>query len=132
MLTDLTEEGHASWYCRGCDETHTAHISHPQMEWVPQEHVEAIKSRFQAMGIVDQTEAERLAQQVMAHHDTISLPPCKSGRLFLKASFTDEELAAPNMSHPEAGQPTESHAAAHRHMQLAKQMALIGKGKPGN
>lgn len=133
MLTDLTDDGHASWYCHRCDETHTAHISHPQMEWVPQEHVEAIKSRLRGMGH-DEATAQQLAQQAMAHHDTISLPPCKSGRMFLKAAFTDEELAAPNMihpeEHPEAGQPTESHAAAHRHMKLASQLALIGKVKP--
>ena len=131
MLTDLKEDGTARWTCHKCGSENQAHVSHEHMEWTPRPHIDAVKARFVFNG-VEETEAERLAQAALGgQSDTIKTPPCPcgAGGWFLKVNFTPEELRAPNML-DEQGNPTPSHAAAHRHMALVEHMKAAGKGKP--
>lgn len=80
-LHHLDESGNLGWHCphnpedRGaCGAHNTAHISHDQVEWI---------------GTPD----------IPEHHHSIALPPCSGcgARTFLKVSFTEQELKAPNM-----------------------------------
>ncbi len=67
-------------------------------------------------------------EEVQAHPNghVVRLPVCGCGRVtVLKTHFTPEELAAPNMI-DEAGQPTASHAVAHRHLQLIEKLTAKG------
>ena len=124
MLLELTNDGTATWTCPHCQTAQDAHVSHPQMEWTPRQHLEALLAR----GL---SEAEAQAA-LSTMSDMVALPPCDCGtRTFLKTSFTAEELNAPNMR-DERGNLTESHAAAQRHMALVGSLAQAGKPKPTN
>lgn len=121
MLHTLTEDGTAHWVCPNCETQNSAHHSHEQMErGVPRAHIDNLIAR----GLSEQDARAALAAQGAG---IIALPPCACGaRTFLKASFTAEELQARNMI-DETGEPTESHAAAHRHMALHRHMEANGK-----
>ena len=123
MLSNLSDEGHATWQCPHCGVVNSEHVSHAGMEWTPREHINAVLAR----GL---SEAEAQAAMGPMHGDMIALPPCGCGtRTFVKAGFSEKDLAAPNMLDAD-GHPTESHAAAHRHMALAGHMARVGKSRP--
>lgn len=95
MLQTLTDDGHMTYACHNGCGIQSAHVS--EMEW----------AAFPG---------------APEHMRLVALPPCPNcgARLFLKVSFTEEELRAPNMIHPITGKPTATRAAAERHMQLAK------------
>lgn len=96
-LHTLTDDGHLKWICHHCSGKRVAHVSHERVEYAN------------------------------ADHTLVALPPCDCGsRTFLRVAFTEQELAANNII-DEEGNPTESHAIAHRHMALARQMQTIGK-----
>jgi hypothetical protein len=102
-LHTLTEDGYLGWTCPKCSQDRREHISH-----------EAIKA------VLPFPEAP-------IHTRLVQTPACSCGmRVDLKVDFTPEELAAPNMIDAQ-GQPTPSHATAHRHMALARQMIASGK-----
>jgi hypothetical protein len=144
MLHTHTEQGDMGWTCPKCKKENIAHVSHPKVEHPVDEGKEVIssKSRIDAHGVTHTQTATTKGEPIM-HTGVIALPPCECGtRTFLNASFSDEDLEARNMREPifeegDALEPkiigwnkTESHAVAHRHMALAKQMKDLGKDKP--
>lgn len=145
MLHTHTEQGDMGWTCPKCKKENTAHVSHPQVEHPVHEDMEVLSANTKVDDHgVTYTETATRKGETIVHAGVIALPPCECGtRTFLKASFTEEELEARNMREPifdenaDTFEPkivgwnkTGSHAVAHRHMALAKQMKELGKDKP--
>lgn len=129
-LHTLTDDGHLGWICHHCAQDHTVHVSHEQVEHPYYDEVEVVEvdtSYTDAEGKVHTKATTRKTGKKILHRGIIALPLCDCGtRTFLKAAFTDAELAASNMI-DKNGNPTESHAIAHRHMALARHMEALGK-----
>lgn len=140
MLHTHTDDGDIGWTCPGCKKENTAHVSHPQVEhpYFTKTEVVQLNEQLDDMGMSHLHIVTKQGEPFI-HTGMIALPPCECGtRTSLNASFTDEDLSARNMLEPIFDEdefepkiigykPTESHAAAHRHMALAKQMQALGK-----
>jgi len=125
-------EGHMGWTCP-CGSEQTAHVSHPRVEHPSQDEYETVVegTTTDEQGRVWTRSLTRpTGRQIVVDPGVVALPPCATcgTQTFLKARFTDEDLASV-ATHDQDGNPTTaSMDAAHRHMAVAEHLKRLGKG----